>query len=40
MYAIVKTGGQQFRVSKGDKLSVQKLEAETGKTVKLGCTIG
>ena len=35
MYAIIKTGGQQFRVSKGDKLSVQKLDAEAGKTVKL-----
>jgi large subunit ribosomal protein L21 len=35
MYAIIKTGGQQFRVSKGDKLSIQKLEVEAGKTIKL-----
>jgi large subunit ribosomal protein L21 len=36
MYAVIKTGGQQFRVTKGDKLSVQKLDAEAGKTVTLG----
>jgi large subunit ribosomal protein L21 len=35
MYAIIKTGGQQFRVAKGDKLSIQKLEIEAGKSVKL-----
>lgn len=35
MYAVIKTGGQQFRVAKGDKLSVQKLDAEAGKSVTL-----
>jgi len=35
MYAVVKTGGQQFRVAKGDKLAVQKLDAEAGKSVTL-----
>ena len=35
MYAIIKTGGQQFRVTKGDKLSVQKLDAEAGKSITL-----
>lgn len=35
MYAVIKTGGQQFRVTKGDKLTVQKLDAEAGKTVTL-----
>lgn len=35
MYAVIKTGGQQFRVTKGDKLSVQKLEAEAGKSITL-----
>jgi large subunit ribosomal protein L21 len=35
MYAIVKTGGQQFRVTKGDKLSIQKLDAEAGKSITL-----
>ena len=35
MYAVIKTGGQQFRVEKGDKLSVQKLDAEAGKSITL-----
>ena len=35
MYAIIKTGGQQFRVAKGDKLSIQKLETEAGKSITL-----
>lgn len=35
MYAIIKTGGQQFRVAKGDRLTVQKLNEEAGKTVTL-----
>ena len=35
MYAVIKTGGQQFRVEKGDKLSIQKLEAEAGKSITL-----
>ena len=35
MYAVVKTGGQQFRVAKGDKLSIQKLDAEAGKSITL-----
>ena len=35
MYAVVKTGGQQFRVTKGDKLSIQKLDVEAGKTITL-----
>lgn len=35
MYAIVKTGGKQYKVSEGDVLFVEKLEAETGDTVTL-----
>lgn len=35
MYAVIKTGGQQFRVAKGDKLSIQKLDSEAGKTITL-----
>ena len=35
MYAVIKTGGQQFRVTKGDKLSVQKMDAEAGKSITL-----
>ena len=26
MYAVIKTGGKQYRVAKGDKLKVEKLE--------------
>lgn len=35
MYAVIKTGGQQFRITKGDKLFVQKLDAEAGKSITL-----
>ncbi|GAA0240816.1 50S ribosomal protein L21 [Metaclostridioides mangenotii] len=35
MYAIVKTGGKQYKVSEGDVLFVEKLEASTGDTVTL-----
>jgi large subunit ribosomal protein L21 len=30
-YAIIQTGGKQYRVSEGDVLSVEKLTAEAGK---------
>ena len=30
MYAVVKTGGKQYRVSAGEKLKVEKLAAEIG----------
>ena len=33
MYAIIKTGGKQYKVAEGDTLSVEKLEAEVGDTV-------
>ncbi|MFP6776081.1 MAG: 50S ribosomal protein L21 [PS1 clade bacterium] len=33
MYAVIKTGGQQFRVSEGTTLRVEKLEVEPGKKV-------
>jgi len=32
MYAIIETGGKQYRVSEGDTLFVEKLPAETGET--------
>ena len=35
MYAIVDIAGQQFKVSKGQKLKVHRLEAEEGKHVEL-----
>lgn len=33
MYAIIETGGKQYRVAEGQTLKVEKLEAETGHTV-------
>lgn len=35
MYAVVMTGGKQYRVSEGDILRVEKLEAPVGGTVEL-----
>ncbi len=33
MYAIIKTGGKQYRVSEGDVIMVEKLAAEEGASV-------
>ena len=33
MYAIIATGGKQYKVSEGDVLKVEKLNAATGDTV-------
>jgi large subunit ribosomal protein L21 len=33
-YAIIKVGGKQFRVSEGDLVDVEKLDAQKGDTVK------
>ena len=33
MYAVIKTGGKQYRVSKGSVLRVEKLDAAAGDTV-------
>jgi large subunit ribosomal protein L21 len=35
MYAVVKTGGKQYKVSNGETFRVEKLAAETGATVDL-----
>ena len=35
MYAVIKTGGKQYRVSEGDRLRVEKLPVEVGATVEL-----
>jgi large subunit ribosomal protein L21 len=35
MYAVVKTGGKQYRVAKDDVVTVERLEGEAGATVKL-----
>lgn len=36
MYAVFKTGGKQYRASQGDKLKIEKLDAEAGATVEFG----
>ena len=33
MYAVIKTGGKQYRVAEGDVLTVEKLNAEAGSEV-------
>lgn len=35
MYAVVKTGGKQHKVSQGDVLRVEKLDAHVGDTVEM-----
>lgn len=35
MYAVIKTGGKQYRVSEGDRLRVEKLEGAKGDTIEL-----
>ena len=35
MYAVVETGGKQYRVQAGDTLEVEKLDAEVGASVEL-----
>ena len=33
MYAIIATGGKQYRVSEGDKIYIEKIDAEVDSTV-------
>ena len=33
MYAIIATGGKQYKVSEGDEIRVEKLDVEVGSTV-------
>jgi large subunit ribosomal protein L21 len=35
MFAIVRTGGKQYRVAAGDKIAVEKLAGEAGDTITL-----
>ena len=35
MFAIIETGGKQYKVAPGTSLSVEKIEAEPGETVEL-----
>jgi ribosomal protein L21 len=33
MYAVIKTGGKQYRVAEGDEIRIEKLPGEVGDTV-------
>ncbi len=35
MYAVLKTGGKQYKVSEGDVIFVEKLEADVDSTIEL-----
>ena len=35
MYAVIKTGGKQYRVATGEKIKVEKLDAEVGHQITL-----
>ena len=35
MYAIIESGGKQYKVSEGDVIQVERLEAEPGQTVEI-----
>jgi large subunit ribosomal protein L21 len=39
MYAIVKTGGKQYRVAQGDVIEVEKLDGEPGDPVTLAAVL-
>jgi large subunit ribosomal protein L21 len=36
VYAIIRTGGKQYRVQSGDTIYVERLRADVGETVTLG----
>ncbi|MHA6288079.1 50S ribosomal protein L21 [Maricaulis sp. CAU 1757] len=36
MFAVIKTGGKQYRVAAGDEIRVEKLEGQAGDTLALG----
>ena len=35
MYAVIATGGKQYKVTKGETLRVEKLDGDEGETVKI-----
>jgi large subunit ribosomal protein L21 len=36
MYSVVRTGGQQYKVSAGDTITIKRLDAEVGSEIALG----
>ena len=39
MYAVVQTGGKQYKVSVGDQLKVEKLSGTAGEVIELPCVL-
>ena len=39
MYAIVKTGGKQYKVAEGDVIEIEKLTGSPGDAVKLSAVL-
>jgi len=39
MYAVIQTGGKQYRVAPGDVIEVEKLEASEGADVAIDCVL-
>jgi large subunit ribosomal protein L21 len=35
MYAVIKTGGKQYKVAPGDRVQVEKLDAKKGDTIEI-----
>ena len=40
MYAIIETGGKQYKVQEGDVLSVEKLDVQVGETITFDRVLG
>ena len=38
-YAVIETGGKQYRVQNGSTLKVERIEAEVGSTVDIGAVL-
>jgi len=36
MYAVVKTGGKQYRVQEGQTVRIEKIDGEVGQSIQLG----
>jgi large subunit ribosomal protein L21 len=36
MYAVIKTGGKQYRVSEGDRVRVERLAGDVGSSIEFG----
>ncbi len=38
MYAVIKTGGKQYRVAPGDTIRIEKVDGKVGEKVTFGCS--